>query len=117
MSEQLHDWKDDFKIKKELLHGDFAAIELALFELPNAAFSLKKFDYSVVHGAWFKAAIKAGWIEAPECTTLFDKKEKKTVYLFNGTDVDKLDAKRVLWYGEQVINRHDAELEAEDPKN
>jgi len=116
MSEQLHDWKDDFKIKKELLHGDFAAIELALFELPNAARVFVHQELSVVRGAWFKAAIQAGWIEAPECTTLFDKKAKKTIYLFDGIDVDKLDARRVLWYGAQVIERHDAAMK-DDPKN
>jgi len=109
-------WLDDFKIKDELYHADFEAIELALFDMPNVARVLKHADLSVVKGAWLKAAIQAGWIESPECKALIDKKNNEAAYIYDGIDIDKMHPKKVNMLGEKVIERHDAVI-GEDPKN
>lgn len=116
MTEKLHDWQKAFKLKDELLQGDFSAIELALFEMPNAVRLFSQAELSVARGGWLKAAIQAGWIETPECKALTDKKNKEAAYIYDGVDVDKLHPAKVLWLGKQVIDRHDA-IMGEDPKN
>lgn len=116
MTDELKDWQKDFALKEDLRHGDFEAIELALFEMPNAARIFRNADLSVVRGAWLKAAIQAGWIVTPECKALTDKKSRETAYLYDGGDVDRMHPARVLWLGAQVIERHDS-IMSEDPKN
>ena len=107
-------WQDEFEIKAELTQGDFEALELAMFEMPNVA-RMKSLDLAIVRGSWFKAAIAAGWIAKPECAVL-DSKKGATVYQFDGVDVAKMHPAKVNWYGQQVIDRHDAIMSA-DLKN
>jgi len=109
-------WQESFKIKEELKHGDYDAIELALFDMPNAARIFKNADLSIVKGAWLKAAIQAGWIESPECKALVDKKNGKAAYIFDGQDVDDMHPGKVIWLGTRIIEAHDAVLK-DDPKN
>lgn len=116
MAEKLHEWQSQFKLKDELLQGDFYNIEMALFDMPNIATFRRHSDMSIVNGAWLKAAIKAGWIEAPECKAVVDKKNKTSAYIYDGVEVDSLHPAKVAWLGKQVIDRHDAVM-SEDPKN
>ena len=114
MAEKLHKWQSDFKLKDELLQGDFEALEIALFRLPNIATTFRRGDLSIVKGAYLRAAIQAGWIESPACRSMVD--EEDAVYIYDGVDVDKLHPAKVNWLGSQVVARHDAVL-GEDPKN
>lgn len=112
----MPEWQEQFKIKEELLHKDFEAIELALFDMPNAARIFRNADLSVVRGSWLKAAIHAGWIISPECKALIDRRNNEAAYMYDGVDVDEMHPAKVLWLGKQIIDAHDS-LVAEDPKN
>jgi hypothetical protein len=115
MSDKIN-WQDDFILKDELLQGDFDAIEIALFDMPNAARIFRNAELSIVRGSWLKAAIAAGWIVKPECKALIDKKRNEAAYIYDGLDVDKMHPVKVAWLGDQVIKRHDAVMDT-DPKN
>lgn len=114
MAEKLHQWQQDFELKENLTQGDFEALELALFKMPNIATTFRRAELSIVRGAYLRAAIQAGWIVSPKCKSLVD--EKDAVYVYDGVDVDEMHPAKVNWLGEQVVNRHDAIL-SEDPKN
>ena len=116
MTEKLQEWQEQFRIKADLLSGDFDAIELALFEMPNIARAMLHLNLHIVHSSWLKAAIQAGWIESPPCKALIDKKNQQAAYMYDGVDVDSLHPAKVDWLGKQIVERHDSIL-AEDPKN
>ena len=67
MTEDLKDWQKEFELKEKLTQGDFEALEMALFRLPNIATMFRKADFATVNGAYLRAAIQAGWIVSPEC--------------------------------------------------
>jgi hypothetical protein len=116
MASEKIDWQEKFELKAELTQGDFEAIELALFEMPNAARLFKNADLSIVRGSWLKAAIQAGWVVAPECKAIIDKKKNQAAFIYDGVEVDSLHPGKVGWLGNKVIERHDAVMNA-DPKN
>jgi len=111
---KLHEWQEKFVLKDNLTQGDFEALEMALFKMPNIATMFRKADLSMVNGAYLRAAIQAGWIIEPECKSMVD--EKDAVYIYDGTDVDQLHPAKVAWLGRKVVNLHDSVM-AEDPKN
>lgn len=114
MAEKLHEWQEKFALKEKLTQGDFEALELALFKMPNIATAFRRVELSVVRGSYLRAAIQAGWIEEPPCKSMVD--EKDAVYIYDGVDVDQLHPAKVSWLGKQVIDKHDA-IMGEDPKN
>ena len=116
MAEQLHTWQKDFKLKEQLNQGDFEALEMALVRMPNVITLLRNSGMSLAHGAYLRAAIQAGWIEAPECRALTDDKSGERAFFYDGKDVDELHPGVVQWIGQQVINRHDSIL-SDMPKN
>jgi hypothetical protein len=116
MESEKIEWQEKFRLKEELNHGDFEAIELALFDMPNAARIFKNVDLSVVRGAWLKAAIQAGWIVSPECKAIINKKTNQAAFIYDGVEVDSLHPGKVAWLGKKVVERHDAVM-SDDPKN
>ena len=56
-------------------------------------------------GAQLKAGIVAGWIESPAATveqvTDLETGKTRTVYLFDGVEVGKMQPREVAWYGRQ----------------
>lgn len=114
MADELNEWQKEFALKDELFQGDFEALELALFRMPNVATMFRNSDLSLVNGAYLRAAIQAGWVLTPETKSMTDKKE--ALYVYDGVDVDKMHPAKVSWLGKQVVDRHDAVM-SEDPKN
>ena len=114
MAEKLHKWQADFALKDELTQGDFEALEMALFKMPQAATLFRKADLSIVRGAYLRAAIQAGWIVAPKNKSMVD--EKDALYIYDGQDVNDMHPAKVNWLGARIVERHDAIMGA-DPKN
>jgi hypothetical protein len=106
----------EFQLKENLTQGDFEALEMALFKMPNLIQMLRRADVSVAHGAYLRAAIQAGWIIAPECRALTDDKSGERAFFYTGKDVEEMHPSVVRWLGQRVIDRHDA-IMSEDPKN
>jgi hypothetical protein len=116
MAEKLYDWQKDFILKDGLTQGDFEALEMALLKMPSVITLLKNSGFSLAHGAYLRAAIQAGWVEAPECRALTDDKNGEQAYFYDGKDVDDMHPATVQWLGQQVIDRHDRIL-SDVPKN
>ena len=114
MTEQLHEWQENFVLKDDLTQGDFEALEMALVKL--LAFHKAYREMSVAAGAYLRAAIQAGWIIEPECKALTDDSNGERAFYYDGKDIDEMHPAAVKWLGERVIARHDAVM-GEDPKN
>jgi len=111
----LHEWQKEFKLKDELLQKDFEALEDALIKLPRSML-LRNTNSSLSSGAMLRAAIRAGWIEAPECRSLTDDTNKKAAFFYAGKDVDEMHPAAVDWLGKQVDNRYNT-MKGKVPKN
>lgn len=85
-------WRDG------LLQEDVAAWNRAYIQMPRVGLAEQR-------QAALQASIVAGWIVEPACeaTQQTDLNGKaKTVYTFDGTDVNKMTAAEVLYYGTQA---------------
>ena len=123
-------WQTDFKVKPGLVQKDVYVYETALrvFEkeapsvdtiisrvsqvLRASGFTLMS---SIEAEHYLKSAVKAGWIESPECeiVTVEGKGEKR--YMVDGVNVDDLHAGKVKWYGVQINRAHQEATEYPDP--
>jgi hypothetical protein len=107
MTEELHDWQKEFKLKGSLTQLDVENFERSLFTFPRRLLA------NTGAGAELKAAIEGGWILAPTCEVGDFEGEKR--YFYNEKNVDEMHPGAVKWLGERV---DDAYQEAtEIPKN
>ena len=113
----MHDWQNELRLKEPLLQRDMVAFESALFRQPVEALAQLAKTNNMRYGAVVKAAIEAGWIDAPECEVgEFERKGKKEKrWLYNGRNVDEMAPGAVRWIGSQIDRAYEAA--AEIPKN
>jgi hypothetical protein len=107
MSEKLHDWQKEFKLKGNLVQLDVERLESILYMFPR-----RTLIYTGA-GATLKAAIEAEWIESPACEVGDFEGDKR--FFYNEQNVDEMNPGAVKWLGNQI---DDAYKEATQiPKN
>lgn len=92
--DELYDWQKEFKLKQDLVELDVENIERELIKFPR--YTLKQAGAA----ASLKAAIEAGWVEAPECEVGEYEGEKR--YFYDGKNIDEMHPGAVRWLGERV---------------
>ena len=115
MTEELHEWQKEFKLKDDLFHGDFEALEMALFNMPRIISAMRKENLSIVNGSYLRAAIQADWIESPQCRALIDDKNGDRAYFYGDHNVDKMHPAAVDWLGARIDERYNI-VKGEIPK-
>ena len=94
MTEELHDWQKEFKLKQDLVELDVENLEKELFTMPRFALS------NTAAASKLKAAIAAGWVESPACEAGDFKGEKR--YFYDGKNIDEMHPGAVRWLGTQI---------------
>lgn len=107
MTDKLHDWQQEFKLKKELVELDIEKLEKELIGLPLRALT------NTANASKLKAAIAAGWVVAPACEVGEFKGEKR--YYYAKKDIDEMHPGAVRWLGAQIDKAYNEATEI--PKN
>ena len=107
MTEKLNEWQKAFKLKGDLKQSDLVAFETALIEIPRGLF------LQIHYGGRLRAAIEAGWIDAPKCE-VGDFEGKKRFY-YDGKDVEEMNGGAVRWLGQKIDEAYQKATEI--PKN
>ena len=94
MTDKLHDWQKEFKVKGELVQLDIEKLESALLKLPVRALT------NTAAASKLKAAIEAGWIEAPQTEVGEFEKEKR--WFYGGKNIDEMNPGAVRWLGNEI---------------
>ena len=100
------------EIRGDLKQRDVTALELELARMPGNYLMLK--NASSRMAAYLKAAIGAGWLEAPECEVKVDGKER--TYFLDGVDVDDMHPRECYSAGRQISDLMD-EFTTVDPNS
>jgi len=107
MADDLHDWQKEFKLKGDLTQLDVEKLEAALLKLPVRALT------NTGMASRLKAAIEAGWVEAPETEVGDFNGEKR--WFYNGQNIDEMHPGAVRWLGKQIDDAYTVITEI--PKN
>jgi len=99
-------WQDEFKLRPGLVQADVYAYTAQLAKLGGVSNQ----GASVVADHALKAAIKAGWLEAPASEVLQGADGKERFFL-DGVEIDKMHPGKVLWYGSQVVQHYARSVE------
>lgn len=132
----LHEWQKAFLLKTDLRQRDVYTFEKAIraFESRDTGLSanpqqlivesvmraftnLSPTGANITNEHMLKAAIEAGWIEAPEAKTGQFSANGISVtagkhYFLGGEDVDDMHPGKVRWYGQQVARVYNRAVEA-----
>lgn len=131
-----NNWQTAFVLKSDLRQKDVYSFESELRRLeqtaPNLETVLSKafqimralgmnINSNIETEQQLKAAIKADWIETPQCeiATISPNGTGKarTVYLFGSENVDEMHPGRVRWYGQRVNEHYNHATEIPDPNS
>lgn len=107
MTDQLHDWQKEFKVKENLVELDIENIERELVRMPLMALT------NTAKASKLKAAIAAGWIVAPPCEVGEFEGAKR--YFYNKQNIDEMHPGAVRWLGDRIDNIYSEATEV--PKN
>lgn len=107
MTDELHDWQKEFKVKSNLVELDIEKLEKELITMPRYALT------NTANASKLKAAIAAGWVESPACEVGDFKGEKR--YYYGGKDIDEMHPGAVRWLGAQIDRIYNEVTEI--PKN
>ena len=110
----MYEWQNEFELKSELLQADFEKFEQQLFDMPRVLL-LQRGKSSLSSGAMLRAAIAGGWIIAPECEVLKDRKDQRK-YFYAGKNVEDMHPAAVDWLGAQIDTIYN-EIKSQVPKN
>jgi len=102
-------WQDEFRLKNLLLQADVETFELALSRLPAAVIRAR--TGAAWYGAALRAAIEAGWINAPECSVLRDDSGKR-VWMYGGRRVRDMHPAAVQWLGQRIETLYNETMSA-----
>jgi hypothetical protein len=107
MTDKLHDWQKEFKVKEGLVELDIESLEKELMLMPRLALT------NTARASKLKAAIAAGWIVSPACEV--GDFEGKKRYFYNGQNIDEMHPGAVRWLGDQIDDIYDEATQI--PKN
>lgn len=94
-------WKDALKVREDLVQRDMYAFEMALHELGG----IVGFGSSIAAERALKAAIDAGWLEAPASEVVKRANGDKRHEL-DGKPVDDTHPGIVRWYGSAILQQY-----------
>lgn len=96
-------------LRGDLKQRDVTAYEMELSQVPLPAHLFRIPSSSAYRAAALKAAIGAGWVEAPECKKREVHEDGKEVieYMFDGVDVDDLEPATAYKAGSAVLELYD----------
>lgn len=99
-------WKDEFQLRADLKQRDVYAFEENVHKL--GGFSQNGSNILASHA--LKAAIDAGWLEAPASEVLQTSGGEKRYYIA-GEDVDDMHPGKVRWFGLRIVGHYSAAVQ------
>ncbi len=91
-------WKDEFKLRPDLRQRDVYAFEENVHKLGG----FSRDGSNILAGHALKAAIDAGWLEAPASEVLQTAGGEKRYHLA-GVDVDDMHPGKIRWFGLRIV--------------
>ena len=92
-------WKDEFKLRDDLVQRDIYAFESNVAEL--GGFSTDGSNILAAHA--LKAAIDAGWLADPDSGEVLTDSKGDKRHMLNKIDVDDMHPGKVRWYGLRIV--------------